>query len=157
MIVFGGVVATNINASVVNGTAQANFLTALSIGFTNHIDFGIILPPAAGDIITIHQSTGTPTISTSSGNSVLTGSFAQGEFDVTGTANSTATIQVSTSTTITGPGDPMTVDNFAVNRSAPFLGPTGTTPITIGARLNINENQTPGNYTGSYSVTVAYQ
>lgn len=140
----------------VTGSAQAFLLDGLSIIFSDDLDFGVILPPAEGDTVTISESTTSPSI-VAAGDSVLSGTYSRGIFTITGTPNTTATVQISESTTLSGPGDAMTVDNFAANRTMPYLGETGSTEIIVGARLSVNASQTPGDYTGTYAVTVAYQ
>lgn len=147
--------ASNSTADTATGASQANLLQGLSIIFSQDLDFGVILPPTDGDQITVSEATNSPSIS-AVGSSVLSGSFSRGLFDITGTPNTTTTVTVSDSATLTGPGDPMTVDNLVVNRSAPLMGDLGTTEIVVGGRLNVNPSQTPGDYTGTYEVTVAY-
>ena len=142
--------------AIETGTAQANLLGGLSMAFTNDLNFGVILPPAEGDQITMSENTYSPSLTSASGGSLLSGIYTRGVFTITGTPNTLAAVQVSASTSLTGLGEAMIVDNFLVNRTQPDLGATGSTDVVVGGRLNINANQTPGNYTGTYVITVTY-
>lgn len=78
-------------------------------------------------------------------------------------------ISVGSSTiTLTGPGAPMQVSLFRgnTNPSQPFTttpsimlvqdGANGTFQINVGATLNVGANQTPGTYTGNWSINVDF-
>lgn len=56
-----------------------------------------------------------------------------------------------------GAGDTMLITGFTHNAgAAPQLNASGTGIFGVGARLNVNANQQPGIYTGSFNVTVNY-
>jgi hypothetical protein len=55
-------------------------------------------------------------------------------------------------------GGTMTVDSFVTsvaNNQGPLVGRAGS--FTLGARLVVGANQTPGAYTGTFNLTVTYQ
>ena len=56
-----------------------------------------------------------------------------------------------------GAGNTMTVSRFAASNggSATLVG--GISTFTVGATLRVNPSQPPGEYNGSFDVTVAYQ
>jgi hypothetical protein len=118
-------------------------------------------PLAFGDVIA-GPLAGTVTISTAGVRTIAGGVVA---FGATGynAANFTInipmlnrnyTIVLPASTTLTGPGTPMTVDTFTCNpcsgravRNVPF-------PLDVGAMLHVGVNQATGSYSGSFLVTV---
>ena len=52
----------------------------------------------------------------------------------------------------------MTVNSFTLNvPSSRKLNNQGTDMFKVGATLNVGASQTPGVYTGTYTVTVTYQ
>jgi hypothetical protein len=53
-------------------------------------------------------------------------------------------------------GTTMTVDNFTSNPSGTGTLAGGTQTLSVGARLNVGAGQVAGDYTGEFSVTVAY-
>jgi hypothetical protein len=85
------------------------------------------------------------------------GDSGAASFDVSG-ANSTAfTITLPTSTTMTGPGTAITVNNFAHDAGGtPTLSGAGALTFAVGADAVINATQTSGSYSGTFNVTVAY-
>jgi hypothetical protein len=52
----------------------------------------------------------------------------------------------------------MTMTNFTSNLGAAkgTIGGGGTSSFLVGATLNVGASQTPGSYSGSFSVTVSY-
>ena len=71
------------------------------------------------------------------------------------------------SITVTGPGTAMTVTQFeigstptAILTATPTIfriaGANGVFIFPLGARLNVNANQAPGTYTGTFTVTLNY-
>lgn len=145
-------------AEVLSASVQANVEQPISLAEIEPMDFATILPNNLADQIVMSQATNSPSLTSTTGNSTLSGTFTRGLVRITGTPNATATVQVDASTTVTSPnGDTMTVDSFAANRTAPLIGASGETDIIIGATLNIAANQPAGLYTGTYNVTVNYQ
>ena len=55
-----GIFSMPSHAATETGTAQANLLGGLSMAFTNDLNFGVILPPAEGDQITMSENTYSP-------------------------------------------------------------------------------------------------
>jgi hypothetical protein len=56
---------------------------------------------------------------------------------------------------VTGPGPAMRLGAFT-NNAAPTFDGTANLSFAVGATLVINRNQTPGQYTGTYAVTVNF-
>jgi hypothetical protein len=156
---------------LVEVSAQVSF-TATSIG----IDAKVIAPitientgPTPINFGTLSRSSveGYVTISAegvrtaSGGASVLISSdFSAAPFSVTGDNSATFSITLPANGTVeltrSGGSEKMPVDDFTHN-STLTLSTSGTAIFNVGATLTVNEDQVPGEYTGSFSVTVAYQ
>ena len=80
-----------------------------------------------------------------------------GKFTVTGLAGSTYKLTVPESTTIANGSNSMTI---ALTKSASSTGNTlsgGTSTFYVGGTLSVGATQATGNYSGTYTVTVAYE
>ena len=81
------------------------------------------------------------------------------EFELKAHPQSTVTVTVPSTVTLTGPGDDMSVSlNSSVGGSIDFSGFGGnSTTFYIGGELTVGDGQTEGSYSGDFEVTVAYQ
>lgn len=79
-------------------------------------------------------------------------------FDVTGEANESFLVSGDTSVTLTGPvgSTPMNATLDAPT-AAQALGAGGAASFAVGGTLTVGNAQTPGAYSGTFNVTVAYQ
>jgi hypothetical protein len=79
-------------------------------------------------------------------------------FTVTGTPSGSFGVTLPTSVTLTGPASAtMTATTFTSSPSGTgTLSTAGTLPLAVGATLNVAANQTPGDYAGTFAVTVTY-
>ncbi|MBN2681094.1 MAG: DUF4402 domain-containing protein, partial [Bacteroidales bacterium] len=78
-------------------------------------------------------------------------------FDIIGYPDATFTIDIPETIQILSGTDEMTVDNFVSDLgSSSALDGDGMANLKVGATLNVEANQAPGLYTGSFDVTVAY-
>lgn len=131
--------------------------TPISLSKSSDLSFGslALTSPAGGSVI-IAPATGVRTV-TGGLYPSASGGGAAATFTVTGAAGSTFLIMLPASLPLTGPGTAMTVDTFGSSLPSPaILGPGGTLNLQVGATLQVNPNQAPGTYTGTFSVTVAY-
>ncbi|SDM97792.1 DUF4402 domain-containing protein [Vreelandella arcis] len=82
------------------------------------------------------------------------------EFTVTGDTEATYTTQLPGNdfVTLTGPGSDMVINDFtgAPSGAGGQLSAGGSQALTVGGTLNVGIAQTPGDYTGSFSVIVNY-
>lgn len=85
---------------------------------------------------------------------VLTGSVTSADaFTLTGDANRAITVDVGDGV-LTGPGTDMA---FTTTDNAPTsINGSGTGSFSVGGTLTVGDTQTPGSYTGSYTVTASY-
>lgn len=132
----------------------------LTISQTKQLDFGAINVSTGNAVVRMSSQNGSRTVVSGGAGITLISSLPgnPAEFLIKGQSNTSVFITVSSSTTLTGPGAPMTVNNF--NRrpgtSALNLNSNGEATLKIGADLNINANQGAGVYNGTYNVTINY-
>lgn len=135
------------------GNIKAKIVAPVSISEQDSLDFGTMIAPTDTSKTVTIATNGTR----SGDSSILVGNGGQaGLFNVKGADSQSMTISVTDSTTLTGAGDPMTVDNF-VTEPASTLTLTGTSgQIKVGADLTVGQGQDAGEYTGTYKITVSY-
>jgi hypothetical protein len=93
------------------------------------------------------------------GLSLITAGSVQNaaNFSITGYPEATFTIELPTSIIIASSGNEMTVDNFVSSLGATSsLDLVGESELNVGATLNVDANQAPGLYEGTFDVIVAY-
>ncbi|HOT65285.1 MAG TPA: DUF4402 domain-containing protein [Dysgonamonadaceae bacterium] len=136
--------------------ATATIVKAISITKGADLQFGkIIAASTAGTVVV------TPTGSRSyTGEVVLfdTGSDHQAaSFTASGLAGETYSLAFS-ATPLIGPSGstPMTIAGF-VHSATGTLDASGKETFSVGGTLNVGANQTPGQYTGTFSVTAAHE
>jgi hypothetical protein len=142
-----------------SASANATIITPIAIAHVEHLNFGnIVAGTGIGTVIVDTEGDRTKT-----GDVILPtatpGTFNAAEFTVTGLANATYAITLPESINIseTGGTTTMTVDNFTSNPSGTgTLAANGEQTLSVGARLNVDAGQVAGDYTGEFSVTVAY-
>lgn len=140
-------------ATVASTSAQAEVLETIQVAVLLDMDFGRIAVGGAGGVVVIDPNAGSRTCDP---GLVCVGSFGTSELQLTG---SDASVQVNFDPTfqLTGPGAPIVAEpqfpggpGTVVNLSG------GTTVVKFGAKLTINPGQTPGVYSGQFSVNLEY-
>ena len=120
--------------------------------------FGIIMPGPSSGTVTITPENNSRN---SSGGVQLVSSLA-------GSASFTVSGATSACYTVTLPGNGITISNgsttMAVNSFTVYppsgtgtLGSDGLATFNVGGKLEVNANQPPGNYTGTFNVIIGYQ
>ena len=147
------------------GQADAIVLRPLSFFKVDDLDFGSIIASAtAGTVRIAPDGTRTRT-----GGATLAGNDSQpARFAGLGTPNRQVNISLgANSIWITGPGTRMRVRDFEIGSTPSAIlstGPTrfritsalGNYNFPIGATLEVGANQAPGDYSGSFTVTLDY-
>lgn len=76
-------------------------------------------------------------------------------FDITGPANTSFSIVLPGSATVTNGGHSMTVRNFTTDvPTGRIAGSGASVRVSVGATLDLNANQASGDYFGSFLITV---
>lgn len=144
-----------------NATAKVKIRKAITLTNTAGLDFGgIVVSGNAADSGTVTVSAaGALSTSGASVNGTFNSSAAAA-FTVGGSKNATYTITLpSGAVSLTGSaGGTLSVGSFtsATSSGTATLNGSGTDTLTVGATLTVPGDATEGDYTGSFSVTVAY-
>jgi len=144
-------------SSVAYGSATANIVMPLEIEKFADLSFGAF---AAG------PTPGTVSISTSGARSFNGGltmmsvndlSPLAATFMVFGYPSASFALTLPSSVNISNGSSQMSIDNFVTDLGSwPMLDPSGSALMNVGATINVNADQEPGTYVGSFDVTVAY-
>jgi spore coat protein U-like protein len=155
----------SVKAQTQTGSATANatatILQAVSITKNADLNFGKIIadPTAAGQVAI--QTDGTRTIA--AGNVVLFDTESEHQaasFTASGTAGRTYSLSLpadgSVLLTRTGGTETMTIEGFVHSANGTLDATTGEETFNVGGTLKVGANQAPGQYTGTFTVTAAY-
>lgn len=133
-------------------------LLPLDIVYAQPLAFGSFVA-SSGGTITLSPSGGR----TKSGGVVLAGpagSYSAARFDISGPAGSSYSISLPADGTVqlSSGTQSMTLNAFTNDPGGTGTLPTsGKQALRVGARLDVGSNQSPGQYQGSFTVTVNYQ
>lgn len=143
------------NTSSTTANATARIITPISITKSTDLNFGDVVPTASSGTVVVtpagaRSATGGATLGSSS-------SVSAASFTVAGQANAAYTVTLPSSATITSGANSMTVNTFTSTPSGTGnLGAGASQTLSVGATLQVGANQAIGTYTGTFSVSVAY-
>lgn len=136
----------------------AGTTSAQTIGSVTNLSFGSFLAGGGGSVVI-----GSGGARTQTGGVLLVGQgsgAAAAQFNVVGTANATYSITLPLNNTVVlsdGNGNTMTVNSFVSSPAATgTLSGGGNQTVRVGATLIVGPSQAPGNYAGSFNITVNY-
>jgi Domain of unknown function (DUF4402) len=87
---------------------------------------------------------------------ICLGSFAPSELRLTG-SDANVVVNFAPSFALNGPGQPITAEPLFPGGTGAVVHLTGgSTVVRFGARIFVNANQTPGIYSGDFSVNLEY-
>lgn len=150
------------------GEAEVVVVRPLQLSKARDLDFGRIASRPTAGTVTVNPATGN---CTKTGAILHIGGCASAEFVGMGTRNQLVYIQVQNVTQLTGPGAPMNFSNLQLDGGADLgfslfqifgwsvyrINPTnGIFDFRVGGTLNVNANQAPGTYHGSFNVRIEY-
>ena len=144
--------------------ATATVVRPITVSSSTDLAFGNVVPSGSIGTLTVAASA-TPAPVAAGGVTqpgTQAGTITAAVFDVAGEGSLTYSITLpGAAATINGPSAAtMTVDTFtssiASGTLSGSLGSAGTQSFYVGGKLHVGINQTAGNYTGTFSVTVAY-
>lgn len=149
------VLAASGNSKAASGTAAAQAITPLTLVHWagRQLRFGRIATSGSGTV-TVDAVSGAA--STGGGAVFVNGSTTSMDYFIASGDPGRLLGIVTGSGTVSAGAATM---SFTTTPMLPagFLPVTGSGFFTVGGTLSVNAGQAPGNYTGSYSVTVAYQ
>jgi Domain of unknown function (DUF4402) len=163
-----GSLAASAPAHAEQETADAQIAVVRPLEFISveNLHFGEVIRGATAGTVTIAPN-GTRT---KTGGVTLVGNLHQpAEFAGMGTNNQRVDLSLGANQIfITGPGAPMRVHTFVIGSTPTAIltttprrfrinSPTGIFMFPVGATLDVGANQTPGTYTGTWSITLNYQ
>ena len=157
-----------------SASAQATVVAPLTLVKVTDLNFGRIVPRATAGTVTVNVNN---SACTTTGTIIHQGACQYAEFAGMGTKKMTVRIQVPGTITLIGPaGATMVVDTITLgtapelsfiggngngvgngNRRYEIVSNTGIFTFRVAGRLNVNANQRPGVYTGTFNVLVQYQ
>jgi Mat/Ecp fimbriae major subunit len=155
MLLAGSAASAQTSVTLAGQTATATVLQGLTLTNTAALNFGrIVNAVTAGTAI---MSTGGVVSVTGGVTAAPAGGPSTGNFTVTGTTGNAINITLpGAPITLTSGANTMTVTAFTNSAGANPVAFTSPLAFRIGGTLNVGANQAPGAYTGTYSVTVAY-
>ena len=99
-------------------------------------------------------------VSTTGGVTSRSGSgYSPAAYTISGVPAASFSVTIApTTVTLSGPGGTLIVGDFALSQTTPISlnSSSGLAFFSVGATLLVNAGQLPGNYTGTFDVTVAY-
>ncbi len=144
------------SAATIAATVDAQITTNIAVSTATGMVFGDMTSGPLGGAVVMNTdglrvATGSVELNSSSVSSPAT-------FTISGTPNSTYTVALPTSVTLSdGGANRMIVTNLLSDPDASGqLSSSGVQSVTIGGTLNIGANQGFGNYSGSMAVVINY-
>ncbi len=144
-------------AATTNGSASVKILPVIVLTPNTVLNFGSIAPTAIAGTVVINADNpaGLGT------NVELISNGAAGTFSVSSgepNAGYTAGLPSANVELTNSAGNIITVSNFNFidGNSSRALSDTGEDDFSVGATLNVEANQAPGTYNGTYTVTANY-
>ena len=144
-------------AATASGGGEAIIVTPTSFFLVEDMAFGTIVPGASAGTVTIDALSGART--SGGGVIALAGSGAQrARFVAGGTDGQTVDLTLSAPPTLDdGNGNTMVMNDLVLDGPATrTFGPSMAMDIYVGGTLAVGANQTPGTYSGTFTLTVEY-
>ena len=144
------------NSATTSANATARIISPITLTKVTDLNFGDVVPSGVAGTVTVTPAA----LRTSAGGASLGNGAAvtAASFTVGGQGSATYTITLpAAAVTLTSGANTMTVDTFTSNPSGTgALSAGGSQTLNVGANLNVGISQATGTYSGSFSVTVAY-
>ena len=151
--------ADNVANKTLSVQSKARIIVPITLANTSSqaLDFGVIARGTLASTVVV-ASSASPTINVASGDAVVLSSAAQtaAKFTVGGESGKTYAITIpSTTQTITSGASTLNITGFTCSNNTG--GTIGTNDVFyVGGTLAIPLNAVAASYTGTFSVTVAY-
>jgi len=141
------------NSATANATAK--IISAITVTKNTDLNFGTAVSNVTGGTVAV--SNAVAATQTCTGVTCTGGGQTSAQFSISGAAATTAVITVpTTAITLTSGTNTMTA---LLSSSAPTLALLGTAAdaFQVGGTLTVGTNQATGSYSGTFTVSVAYQ
>jgi len=150
-------------AETANGQSSANLRAPITVVKNSDLNFGKFTAGTVNSEFRIDAVNGN--MAQLNGDAVsMGGNISRASFTATGTPNTQANIrrsQNSINIVRSGGTETMRVNDFWLGNRAglrdQILDASGQATYFVGGKLRIGPNQVPGNYSGTFSVTIEYQ
>lgn len=149
---------------------RVGLIEPLTITKLSDLDFGDLIVTTAGTVLL--TPTQTPTC-VATGGVIHTAECQAAAFGGSATTGQRVRVRrpIGRTITLSGPGDDMTVTDIIINGNPDLTpaqsnpnwerftinSPDGTFIFRVGGTLNVNANQEPGIYTGTFDIRLDYQ
>ena len=147
---FAGVAA----AETVETDATTYIVEQSALTKQSELQFGTIVKPANGTALVTVDADGDRTVG--SGAVGLPSTVTAARFLVTGLAETSVDVSVDDTVTMTGPSSSTLVVDLTDPGATLALDTLGAGEFGVGGSFTISNTTTPGNYSGSFDVTVGY-
>lgn len=153
--------AINVNAqnsATDDATATARIITKITLEKDIDINFGTIAQTTTGGTVTLTAASDEASYSNTA-SVIASSTESRAHFNVAGEANATYGITLPSNATLTRTdgSETMIVSNFVTGTLTGNTLTDGEDDFYVGAKLTVEGNQVPGQYTGSFDVTVTYE
>ncbi len=149
-----GAVSAEAATSSATANANAKIISAITVTKNTDLNFGTAVSSAAGGTVTV-----TPVVAatqTCVGVTCTGGGQTSAQFSIAGAAGTVAVITVPATVSLTSGGNSMTAALTSSAATLPLLG-TAADAFQVGGTLTVGLAQATGSYTGTFTVSVAYQ
>jgi Domain of unknown function (DUF4402) len=150
---FAALGASPVQAQSASAVSSTTIISQTTLSSLLDMSFGTVITDGTGGPVILDSAAGTRSCT---GGIICSGSFAFATLYVTGDS-STVQVTYPSQVLLSGPGTDMTVTPvYAGGSGATITLVSGAATIKFGAQLDVNPGQTPGNYTGTFTVNVNY-
>lgn len=154
--------AAQAQPATANATSSATLLRPVSISANSNLSFGrIVLPSSGTGVVTV--GTGSDTVVASSGAAALTGATtSRAAFSISGEGGQAVSVSVPSTVVMTNPSSAsitvtLTSSVAGSTTLSGTLGAAGSASFFVGGSFNASSTTSTGAYSGTFTVTVAYQ
>ncbi len=141
-------------------TGTTKILTPISLTKNSDLAFGSVVRTASGtNTVTIDASTGARSISGAGTGVLVTSTTSRAAYTVGGEGGQTFSITVPASFNMTSGANTIAVTLVASATTGTIsgtIGSAGTATFGVGGNFALPNTQASGNYSGSFTATVAY-
>jgi len=145
----------------VSTTGSARIVQPISIAKDSDLAFGTIVRAVTGtNTITVNETTGARTLTGAGDGVLVTSTVTRAAYTVTGEGGQTFSISVPATFSMTGSTSGTITVNLtptaATGTLSGTVGAAGTATFGVGGDFSLPSSQATGQYSGSFTATVAY-